>query len=149
MKGSYAATVVLQQCIPFTETREISFEAIEQLRKVFKARMVAGGVIASAVPLKGDLFVHDISHFRQQGLSEHEAKRKSNSSNDWCGIVDGRYRYEVLKSLAEEDPNRFDGFSWTVILLKPAPLEELRGIARSQNFKQMDLNFVEVTIYDN
>ncbi len=82
-------------------------------------------------------------------MEEKEATIEVSKFTVWYGIVEGEHRNEALRRLAIESPQDFLSFSWTVLIMQPAPLQMLRAFCRNLADKQRDSYIVATTLYDS
>ncbi len=67
----------------------------------------------------------------------------------WHRILEGRHRNEALRKLTRQHPDSFSAFTWTVLLLKPAPVHALRAFARNIIGKEKPCYTIASTLYDS
>ncbi len=110
---------------------------------------VAGSDAPIVLPLEGSYKGTVLERFLADAMTEEAAREKRDPREIWYGLVNGMHRLTAIRELACEDPGRWGGFSWPVLMLKGGQnIEVLRRLARQQNRKQSSLFFVETTFYD-
>ncbi len=146
-------------CVPFVKIRKISESGVRRLMQSYRQEgnsnsMFTGasatGNLPMVVPLTGTEKHYPEKYFIEDlGLSEAEAEAEVSKFSTWYGIVEGCHRNESLRRLARESPESFASFTWTVLLLKPAPLQKLRAFARNISEKQKSSYNIASTVYDS
>ncbi len=110
----------------------------------------AAGNLPMVVPLTGAESAYPKRYFMDDmGFSEEDAEAEVSKFSSWYGIVEGCHRNESLRRLACQYPQSFVSFTWTVLLLKPAPLQKLRAFARNIVEKQRSRFTIASTLYDS
>jgi len=152
-------------CIPFTNIRIISNSGVARLKESFSGKcnhdspttgMTSGGCLPSVVRLQGVYDSYPLNYwrvkFQEDGLEDSQIDEKLNEkmeeNNTWYGIVDGAHRHRALVELMAEDAIKWGGFTWTVMIIKPAPKSQLRAFARNVNEKQKQQYVISPTWYD-
>ena len=154
-----------QACVPFSKVRGLSSSGITRLKESFQSDgsdesgipgVTSGGVFPTVVKLEGAFGNYPLEHMTEclvgKGFNVAEAKmeaeKKFKAQKTWYGIIDGNHRHAAITELASEYPEKWLGFSWTVMLIRPASLSLLRSFARSVNEKQKEEYIVVQTFYD-
>ncbi len=136
-------------CVPFIKLRKISESGVRRLMQSFRdvasaeslfAGASAAGNLPMVVPLAGTLIDYPKKYFMDDlGYSDADADAEVSKFSCWYGIVEGCHRNEALRRLTRLHPDSFAAFTWTVLLLKPAPVHALRAFARNIIEKQKAL----------
>ena len=147
-------------CVPLTKSRELHRFGINQMKRSLTGKFaqvdpcapngfVTGSDAAVVVEMTGMYRMNLLDHFREDGMTEEEVKARVDSRTVWYGIVDGRYRHLCITELIDEDPERWEHFTWPVILLQSRhSLQRLKQLARSQNGRNSEHVRVEVLFCD-
>lgn len=162
VKDASVTTVDPKSCIPFTRVRKLSASGIKRLKESFHGTIegnggvTSGGVIPTVVMLDGAYNSYPLEYWKAmmkgRGLSNEESEKEASkivgSQQVWYGVVDGAHRLRAIEELIREEPRRWSGFSWTVMVIKSTDLSELRSFARNVNEKQKEEYVIVQTAYD-
>ena len=150
MDGSTNTSVDPMACVPMTNIRQISRSGVDRLKSIFTSEgFTCGSDLGIVMKLSGAHRHHLSAYFKKQGLFASETKEKSESRNEWYGIIDGMHRHCALIELMADDSKTWSGFQWPVTLLSGGfPLLTLKQLARTQNAKHSETFYIEPTLYD-
>ena len=164
MEGSVFTTTDPRSCIPFTNIRLICRSGVKRMKRIFRGMgcaehdgagesigFVAGPDAPLATPLTGTFSRYVAEYFvEEKGMTTEESIEHAASREIWYGVVDGMHRLVAILELIEEEPESWDGFNWTVTILKGGvSLQVLEQLARHQNLKHSQKCYVETTLYDS
>lgn len=160
MEGSVYFKVDPTCCFPLAKIRTLSQSGVARLMAHFRGSTTAGvsfglgGIVLGTdtpivVEINGTLRSHLKDYFRGEGFSDSDANARIRSRETWYGIIDGRHCHAAVLRLMEESPESWEGFKWSVTLLKGGKcINAYRQLARMQNARHEENFHVETTIFD-
>ncbi len=128
-------------CVPCVKIRKISESGVRRLMQSFRKKMlwrlfiswsICRGKLAYGYSTHGFGSLIPQTYFTEEmGYSESDADAEVSKFSSWFGIVEGCHRKESLRRLVSQNPSSFASFTWTVLVLRPAPKHTLRAFARN------------------
>ncbi len=110
----------------------------------------AVGNLPMVIELTGSEASYPKTYFiDDMGYSEAEADAEVSKFSSWFGIVEGCHRNEALRRLTRLNSLMFASFTWTVLVLRAAPMQTLRAFARNILEKQRSCYRIAPTLYDS
>ncbi len=159
VQGARASSLAPANCIPYVRMRKRSESGIRRLMASYRGDETGDspfngvsttGSLPMVVPLVGDQAAYPKKYFTEvHCMDEEGATHEVSKFATWYGIVEGEHRNEALRRLSNEAPQDFLSFSWTVLVLRPAPLQMLRAFCRNLADKQRSSYVVATTLFDS
>ena len=158
--GAVMTEVDLSCCVPLVVDRDITRSGVNKTKRIMSGvfadgtkgcstNVTAGSNCPIVVEITEKYKPYLRAALERCGVEESDIETVISSKGKWYGIVDRAYRYFALIELREEDPDRWECFKWTVLLLKTHPnLHVLYQMKRSDEECRRAENTVEVTLYD-
>ncbi len=145
-------------CVPYIRIRKMSESGVRRLMPSFQdkcsddslyARVSAVRSLPMVIPLLGAEECYPMKYFIEcMRYSESDADAEVSKFSSWFGIIGGCHRNESLRRLILQNPPSFSSFTWTVLVLRPAPTPTLRAFARNILEKQSSFYRISATLYD-